>query len=156
MIDLKLMQGDLIYNHRNWICPVVGIDEETITVIAQHYGKSPYKKEDLYPIPITEDIIINLGWKEISESDPSYENRLGLGKQYKHPSYIKSLNIIQNSLTGLYYIVNGEIIRYLHDLQHILYHTILDDIRYDYEKDELYLYDPKYKRKIRLDRLNGK
>ena len=152
IISKDLMQGDLIYNHRNWICPVIGIGiKEDITVIAQHYGESTYKVEDLFPIPISEDIILKLGWKEIKESDPNYKIRIGLGKQYKHPSYTKSLNIIQTSLSGLYYILNGEVIvRYLHDLQHILHHTVLDEIRYDYEKDDLYIYDPEFNRKIDL------
>lgn len=152
MINSKdLMQGDLIYNHRNWICPVVRIDEETITVVAQHYGKSSYRNENLFPIPISENIILKLGWKEIKESDPDYKIRIGLGKQYKHSSYTKSLNIIQNSLSGLYFILNGEVIvRYLQDLQHILHHTVLDEIRYDYEKDDLYIYDPKFNRKVDL------
>ena len=140
MIDPKsiLMQGDLVYNHRNWICPVVGIDKDTITVIAQHYGESTYKKDEIYPIPLTEEIILKLGWEEIDRDHPDYKSRIGLGKQFKHPWYTSCLCIRHNNLTDKYWVLNGNmVLRYLHDLQHILHHTTEDEIRYDYEINKL-------------------
>lgn len=134
------MRGDLVYNHRNWICPVVAMDEETITVDAQHYGRCPYEAGDIHPISLTEEIILKLGWEEIDKSHKDYVNRIGVGKQFKHPWYRKMLNICQHSMTGLYYILDGDVVlRYLHDLQHVLLHTIEDEIQYDYEKDEISL-----------------
>lgn len=147
MIDPKtiLMQGDLVYNHRNWICPVVGMAKDMITVVAQHYGESTYRKDEIHPIPLTEEIILKLGWEEIKKGHSCYKNALGLGKQFKHPWYTDPLCIRQNSLTDLYYTLNGEfVLRYLHDLQHVLHHTTEDEIRYDYEHNDLYLFDPKY------------
>lgn len=142
MIDFRktLMRGDLVYNHRNWICPVVGMNDETITVIAQHYGKFTYRTDEIHPIPLTEEIILKLGWEEINENHKDYVNKIGTGKQFKHPWYVKMLNIRQNSLSGLYYVLNNDVVlRYLHDLQHILLHTVEDEIQYNYENDELTL-----------------
>lgn len=143
-IDI-IMMGDLVYNHRDWVCPVVGMDEETVTVIAQHYGEAPYLREEIRPVPLTEDIILSLGWEEIGEGHPDYKNKIGIGKQFKHPWYTGSLIIRQNSLVGTYWTLHGEfLLRYVHDLQHVLHHTVEDEIRYDYEKNEWYLYDAKY------------
>ncbi|MBP5724447.1 MAG: hypothetical protein J6X18_12855 [Bacteroidales bacterium] len=142
MIDFRksLMRGDLVYNHRNWICPVFGMDAETVTIIAQHYGEETFLLEDIHPIPLTEEIILNLGWEEIGKNHPDYKKKIGVGKQFKHPWYTSSLIIRQNALTDMYSTLNGEfVLRYLHDLQHVLLHTVEDEIQYDYEKDELLL-----------------
>ena len=124
------MIGDIIYNHRDWMCPVVGIDEDHVTVIARHYGVVVYKWEDVRPVPMTEDIILQLGWEEIPEDSPKHQNRIGLGKQYKHPWYTDTLNIHQNSLTELHW-CNEMPITFLHNLQHILDLTIKDKVVLD-------------------------
>ena len=130
-----LMYGDLVYNHRNWICPVVGFDKDkTITVIAQHYGEATYDRSLIHPIPLTEDIILTLGWKVVSNQGDEIT--------YKHPWYTNVLNITRVELLGMWVIIGGNIaIRYLHDLQHILRHATEDDIIYDYENNELFIRD---------------
>jgi len=58
----ELMVGDLIYNHRNWVCQVTDINKEHVTVIAQQYGETPYRWEDIYPIPLTTEILEKNGF----------------------------------------------------------------------------------------------
>lgn len=131
----EMMLGDLIYNHRHWICPVTGINEECVQVIAKHYGELTYRWEDTYPIPLTEEIILQLGWKEIMPDDPKYKNGIGVGKQYKHPAYTDVLNIVQNSLTKMYWTLAGEVyVENLNDLQHVLHQTVKDRIITDGDK----------------------
>lgn len=131
----NLMLGDLVYNHRQWICPVTEISKNHVEVIAKHYGNSSYKLEDVYPIPLTEEIILQLGWEEITPDNPKYKRGIGIGKQYKHPSYTDILNIVQNSLTEMYWTINGKIyIKNLNDLQHILHQTVKDNIITDGDK----------------------
>ena len=65
MIDPKQLRlGNYIYNHRMWICPVTNISENTVSVIAHHYGEEPFFVKDLYPIPINKEILEKLGFKE--------------------------------------------------------------------------------------------
>ena len=130
-----IMLGDLVYNHRQWICPVTAIAKDHVEVVAKYYGVQPYIWDDMYPIPLTEDIILQLGWEEITPDNPKHKIRIGLGKQFKHPDYTDVLNINQNSLTDMYWTLNGEIcIKYLHDLQHVLHHTVKDTIIVDGDK----------------------
>ena len=138
-----LMLRDLVYNHRNWVCPVVGIDKKYITVIAQHYGESPYTRDLVNPIPLSEEIITQLGWKVVKEGDKGFDTKKKsvVNKQYHNPDYTTTLNIIHGETTGLWYILNDEFhMRYVHDLQHLLRHTVTDDIGYDEEKG-FYLID---------------
>lgn len=138
-----LMLRDLVYNHRNWVCPVVGIDKKYITVIAQHYGESPYTRDLVNPIPLSEEIITQLGWKVVKEGDKGFDmkNKSVFKTQYKNPNYTTTLNIIHGENTGLWYILGGEFyMRYVHDLQHVLRHIVTDDIGYDKEKG-FYLID---------------
>ena len=153
--ELKtLMLGDLIYNHRKWVCPVIGLNKDSITVIAQHYGESTYRREDNSAIPLTEEIILELGWEKLKESDEDFKRGIGKSNQYKHPWYTKTLMIVQNSLTDMYKCVDGEIVlRYVHDLQHVLHHTVEDEIRYDWENKKFYLYSPEYH--YSYDKKNG-
>lgn len=53
----ELMIGDLVYNHRNWICPIVEIHKDSAVVIAGHYGEEEFKLNDLRPIPLTPEIL---------------------------------------------------------------------------------------------------
>lgn len=141
MIEGKqmLMKGDLVYNHRKWVCPVLGFDEDSVTVYAGHYGKSTYMLDDISSIPISEDIIKQLGYEEI-ETDVWHR------KTFKHPWYTSTLNIQIGGVTGLFWIVDGDFpIRYVQDLQHVLRHTVAADIAYDAEKGEYYLFDVEYK-----------
>lgn len=140
MINAKemLMKGDLVYNHRKWVCPVLGFDEDSVIVNARHYGKSTYMLDDVSPIDITEDIIKQLGYEETG-TDNWHR------KTFKHPWYTSTLNIQIGSITGLFWIINGEFpIRYVQDLQHVLRHTVAADIAYDDEKKEYYLFDVEY------------
>ena len=130
MKERDLMIGDLVYNHRKWICPVIAISEDSVTVIAHHYGECTYRWEDIYPIDLTDDIIKQLGWEEISETDLTYKHGLGVGKQYKHPWYIDELNIISNSLTDMPFCKHIAI-PFVHRLQHILNLTVKDKIILD-------------------------
>ena len=58
MIDVTTLQlGNLVYNHRHWICPVIGLKDGEVTVIAKHYGESTYRSDIIYPIPITREIL---------------------------------------------------------------------------------------------------
>ena len=59
------MIGDLIYNHRKWICPVTAIDKDHVIVIAQHYGESSYRWEDVNPIPLTPEILEKIGFASV-------------------------------------------------------------------------------------------
>ena len=134
MKERNLMIGDLVYNHRMWICTVVGVDEEYVTVIARHYGRCSYNWEDIQPIPMTKEIITQLGWEEIKEGDPDYKIAIGLKKAFKHPWYEKSLNIHQNSLTDMYWF-HDVYIKHLHVLQHALYECTKDKILLEDEND---------------------
>ena len=134
MKERNLMIGDLVYNHRKWICRVVAVDKEHVTVIARHYGECPYKWEDIQPIPMSEEIITQLGWKEIKKGDPDYKVVIGLKKAFKHPWYEKSLNISQNSLTDMYWF-HDVYIKHLHVLQHALYECTKDQILLEDEND---------------------
>lgn len=137
MRDFKntLILGDLVYNHRKWVCPVVGLDSQYITVIAHHYGESPYKREDVSLIELTDEIIEQLGWKEIKEGDPDYRRNISLEKEFKHPDYSKELNITKNSISGLYHILKGNItLRYVSDLNHVIFHKFNDRINWDEEQ----------------------
>ena len=141
MKERNLMIGDLVYNHRMWICTVVGVDEEYVTVIARHYGRCSYKWEDIQPIPMTEEIITQLGWEEIKEGDADYKIAIGLKKASKHPWYEKSLNIHQNSLTDIYWF-HDVYIKHLHVLQHALYECTKDKILLEDENDnKVYIKD---------------
>lgn len=138
-----LMLHDLVYNHRNWVCPVVGIDKKYITVIAKHYGETSYERENISPIPLTEEIITQLGWQQVVEGDEGFDfTRKSIStKQYKNPDYTKTLNITHRDESGIWLILEGEFqMRYVHDLQHVLRHTVTDDIGYDTEKG-FYLID---------------
>ena len=136
-----LMQGDLVYNHRNWVCPVVGIEDGFVKVIAGHYGETTYDIDSISPIPISLDIMKQLGWEEI-ETTPSGS------KKYKHPWYTDTLSFYlsdqQNDL--FLWMLNGDFpIRYVQDLQHLLRHVVAADIAYDNEKQEFYLFDVTFK-----------
>ena len=137
MRDFKntLILGDLVHNHRNWVCPVVGLDSKYITVIARHYGESSYERETVSLIELTDEIIEQLGWKEIKEGDPNYRTGISLEKEFKHPDYTKELNITKNSISGLYHILDGNItLRYVSDLNHVIFHKFNDKIEYDDEQ----------------------
>jgi len=136
------MLRDLVYNYRN-ICTVIGVDREHITVISQHYGKSTHIRDLIRPIPLSEEIINQLGWVEVKEGDEGFDakKKSVVKKQYHNPDYITTLNIIHGENSGLWYILGGEFhMRYVHDLQHVLRHRVTDDIGYDTEKG-FYLID---------------
>lgn len=136
IIPKRLEVGDLIYNHRKWICVVLEITKEYVTVFARHYGELTYKWEDVEPIRLTEDIIKKLGWEEIDRESEDYVRGITSGKQFKHPDYTKTLNIRENALTNMYWTINGEVyITYLHDLQHVLRMTVADEIKMEDLKD---------------------
>ena len=152
-----LMLRDLVYNHRKWVCPVTGIDKKHISVIAQHYGETSYERETISPIPLTEEIIKQLGWQQVVEGDEGFdsERKSTLSKQYKNPDYTKTLNITHRDESGIWYILGGEFhMRYVHDLQHVLRHTVTDDIGYNNEKG-FYLIDGYIERLYENDEENG-
>lgn len=128
----KLAPGDIVLNHRHWMCPVIGTDSEYVTVNARHYGKAEYKLEDVQLVPLTDEIITELGWVEIKEGDPDFRRALSLEKEFKHPDYTKMLNITKNALSGMYHTLHGDYtLRYLNDLQHVLWHVVDDTIECD-------------------------
>lgn len=130
-----LIIGDLVRNHRNWVCPVVALDNKYITVIARHYGECPYLREDVSLIELTDEIIEQLGWEVIKEGDPGFRRSISLEKEFKHPDYTETLNITKNSLSGLYHILNGNItLRYVSDLNHVIFHKFNDRIAYSDEQ----------------------
>lgn len=57
-----LMIGDLVYNHRNWVCPIVEVHKDSAVVIARHYGEEEFKLDDLRPIPLTQEILEKNGF----------------------------------------------------------------------------------------------
>lgn len=58
----ELMIGDLVYNHRKWICPIVEIRKDSAVVIARHYGEEEFKLNDLRPIPTSSEILEKIGF----------------------------------------------------------------------------------------------
>lgn len=64
----SLMIGDWVYNHRNWICPIVEIHKDSAVVVARHYGEEEFKLDDLRPIPLTTEILEKNGF---AKSTPS-------------------------------------------------------------------------------------
>ncbi len=58
----ELMVGDLVYNHRNWACPIVEIHKDSAVVIARHYGEEKFELKDLRPIPLTPEILEKNGF----------------------------------------------------------------------------------------------
>ena len=130
-----LIIGDLVCNHRNWVCPVAALDSKYITVIARHYGECPYLREDVSLIELTDEIIEQLGWEVIKECDPGFRRSISLEKEFKHPDYTKELNITKNSISGLYHILNGNItLRYVSDLNHVIFHKFNERIEWDEEQ----------------------
>ena len=71
--DLQI--GDLIYNHRLWVCPVVEVLKDSVTVIAKHYGESTYSIDEMYPIWITPEILLNNGFRLSDGLTDVYEHK---------------------------------------------------------------------------------
>jgi hypothetical protein len=138
IIPKELQIGDLLFNRDNWICIVLEIKKDGVTVFAREKRETNYKWEEVRPIKLTEEIILKLGWEELSSDDKNYVRGMTSGKQYKHPDYTNTLNIRENALTNLYWIIDGEInIKHLHDLQHVLRQTVKDEIQLE-KLEELY------------------
>ena len=58
MISNRGLQiGNLLYNHRDWACPIIGIDKDRVTVIARQYGKETFLLEDMKEIKLSEKIM---------------------------------------------------------------------------------------------------
>lgn len=122
----NLMIGDLIYNHRNWACPIVEIHKDSAVVIARHYGEEEFKLEDLRPIPLTQEILEKNGFVANKHVYPypyyeyiNDENKLKIGfafpqgnrTSYKEPwVYIDSEYVYVEHLPCIY----------VHQLQHTL------------------------------------
>lgn len=122
----KLMIGDLVYDHRNWACPIVEIHKHSAVVIARHYGEEEFGLEDLRPIPLTPEILEKNGFvaNEHIYPYPYYEyiveeDNLKIGfafpqgnrTSYKEPwIYIDSERVFVEHLPCIY----------VHELQHVL------------------------------------
>lgn len=119
-----LMVNDLVYNHRNWICPIVEIHKDSAVVIARHYGEEEFKLNDLRPIPITTEILEKIGfvankhvypypyYEYINEKDKlkvGFAFPQGNKTSYKEPwVYIDSEYVFVEHLSCIY----------VHQLQH--------------------------------------
>ena len=148
-MNSELLQlNDLVYNHRQWVCPVTGIEKNYVSVIEQHYCESNYESRDIAPIPLTVDILNRLGYYEIHKGEKGFNHFLEVRcrKQFKHPWYTQALNIDcspSEENPEIFFIVNGEImLQYVHDLQHVLRSTVNDDIIF--ENDKFYMFDKEY------------
>ena len=76
MIEVSHIRiGNLYHNHRRWVCPVVGFDEDSVTVIAGHYGKETFKLEDMHPITLTPEFLLSNGFHKIEDLDVYTWNR---------------------------------------------------------------------------------
>lgn len=130
-----LMIGDLVLNHNNKICKVTGLTEDKITVKEQDLSIT-YDKAGLYvhPILLTTEIIENLGWEKLEETNKNYNKSLGYGEQYKHPWYTTLLTIRKNSNDYFWILNNAVNMKYLHDLQHVLLQTVNDTVIYEENK----------------------
>ena len=61
--ELKL--GNLVYNHRLWVCEVKGVTSDTVTVIAGHYGEETFRADSIHPIHLTMEIMQSLGYRMV-------------------------------------------------------------------------------------------
>lgn len=126
--------GDLVYNHRHWICPVTAISRDYITVIARHYGESSYPREDVHLIELTDDILKQLGWEEMNEGELDYEvDTLRPPKDFQ--LHMSDFYIRKDRLGGFYSICGNFGLKYLSDLNHLIRHkTRSFEIKYNEEK----------------------
>ena len=108
--DLQI--GDLVYNHRLWVCPVVEILKDSVTVIAKHYGESTYRINDISPIEITPEILLNSGFRLVDAYSDVYENKTS-----------RIIRVIKTS-DGKWSISTTNVtdinIKYIHEFQHVL------------------------------------
>lgn len=109
-----LMVGDLVYNHRNWACPIVEIHKDSAVVIARHYGEEKFELKDLRPIPLTQEILEKNGWVKNLYSAESYDNE---------ELECLSLWVGEDGKNKWWWHVGVELvtpINYVHELQHAL------------------------------------
>ncbi len=126
--------GDLVYNHRHWICPVTAISRDYITVIARHYGESSYQRKDVHLIELTDDILKQLGWEEMNEGELDYAvNTLRPPKDFH--LYTPDFYIAKDFFGDFYSICGKFGLKYLSDLNHLIRHkTRSFEIKYNEEK----------------------
>ena len=75
--ELKL--GNLVYNHRLWVCEVIGVTRNTVEVIAGHYGEEIFTADTVHPIPLTMEIMQSLGYRMVDGGfDIGLEEPLGM------------------------------------------------------------------------------
>lgn len=114
----ELMVGDLVYNHRNWACPIVEIHKDSAVVIARHYGEEKFELKDLRPIPLTLEILEKNGLEK--------DNHGRLYGEYFDEDINQDLEITFDSKTGeVWWSYNWDEyriirLRYVHQLQHAL------------------------------------
>lgn len=122
----ELMIGDYVYNHRNWECPIVEIDKNSVVVFARYFGEEVFLPSELRPIPLTPEILEKNGFVANKHIYPypyyEYINENGKLKvgfafpqgnrtSYKEPwIYIDSENVFVEHLPCIY----------VHELQHAL------------------------------------
>lgn len=120
MIDVKEIRiGNFVYNHYMWFCPVTEIFKNSITIDCGHYGEETYDVSDVYPIPLTQNILKKLQFKPIyvDESCFRYINTIGddtnsIVIDLTHPK----ASGIYNTKEKIRY--DGPIV-YLHELQNL-------------------------------------
>lgn len=102
-----LMVGDLVYNHRNWECPIIEIHKNSAVVFARHYGEEAFLLSDLRPIPLTPEILEKNGFK--CDAHPNY-----ICDSY----FIDGMTLLD--FRAGYFKYSTITIEYVHQLQHLL------------------------------------
>ena len=121
----EIMRGDLLYNHRMWVCPVIEVFKDSVTVIARHYGEETFKTEDMYPIPLTVDIISQNNFTIEDDSFGQESVKIASRKDF-------NLYVVFTASGKIYcgpwisvqhgsdYIDDLFVIKFVHELQHLL------------------------------------
>ena len=128
MDEKNLMVGDIVKGKNGEVCTVLGVSGGFVILSTDPHN--PYECSEIEPVGLTEDIIRMLDWNEVKEGDDGYEKGVHwTRKQFKNIWYTTTLNIRINVMTGMMWIVDGEIyVRNLNDLQHVLRMTVKDEI----------------------------
>jgi hypothetical protein len=131
----ELMVGDWVYNHRKWEYPIVEIHKDSAVVVARHYGEEEFELSDLYPIPLTPEILEKNGFiTEEREGDPTFPY---LAFIIENDEY--RIEITWYDSHDVYEPNTGE---YLHGAPEVWNMEILGKCgNYDFGKNKLYLHE---------------
>ncbi len=122
------MIGDIVKGKDGKVCTVLGVSGGFVILSTDPHN--PHECSEIEPVPLTEEIIKMLDWREVVKGEDGYDKDVSwIRKQFKNIWYTKTLNISVNTTTDMMWIVGGEIyVKNINDLQHVLRMTVKDEI----------------------------